>query len=189
MIGLGLTAGCGGGMDDPETTGALRDGHGSVMVLLSRGDNVDESPFSGTATVRMTLDYGSCLREFYDGNPNWRPAGEDGQPVFERWGEELCAQSTADCTVDEIEQNLMGQRRLVVTYAVQGDLENRRFAFGPLPTEELAGCEPVVEIRASEQIFGVEESGAQVWEVRNFSPMIAKTDQGQEITLAIGPHE
>ena len=97
-------------MDDPETTGALRDGHGSVMLSLSRGEGVDESPFSGTATVRATLDYGTCLREFYDANPNWHLSGEDGQSVFDRWADELCAQSTADCTVDEIEQDLVNDK-------------------------------------------------------------------------------
>lgn len=188
-IGLGLAVGCGGGAEGPESTGVLRDGHGSVMLTLSRGEGIDDSPFAETATIRTTLNYGSCLREFYDANPNWHPAGEDGQPVFERWADELCAQSSADCTVDEIEQNLMGDRRLTVTYAVQGELENRRLAFGPLPTESLAGCDPIVEIRTTEQIFGVEASGSQVWEVRNFRPTAARTDQGEEIILGIGPHE
>lgn len=186
---MGLAVGCGGGMEDPETTGVLRDGHGSVMLSLTRGVGVDDDPFGGTATVRAMLDYGPCLRDFYEGDPNWQPSGEDGQPVFERWADELCAQSTTDCTVDEIEQNLSTDRRLTVTYAVSGELENRQLAFGPLPTEALAGCEPIVEVRTPDAVLGVETSGSQIWEIRSFRPDAAKTDQGGEIRFRIGPHE
>ena len=189
MIGLGLATACGGGTEDPETSGVLRDGHGTIALALSRSEGVDDSPFAGTATVRATLHYGSCLRDFYDSKANWRPTGDDGQPVFERWADELCQQTEMDCTVDEIEQNLQGDRRLTVTYAVQGELENHRLAFGPLPTEALAECEPIVELRDSGQVFGVEGSGSQVWEVRSFRPDDAKTDQGLDINLRIGPHE
>lgn len=61
-----------------------------MKLELARAENEAASPFPGTASVFVRLDYLDCLIAFYDSAPQWRMEGPIGAPVFDEWRDGLC---------------------------------------------------------------------------------------------------
>jgi hypothetical protein len=170
--------------------------HGKVVFELRRSDSQAANPSVGTASVSITMTYRDCLSDFYDTNPALRQTGPEGEPIFggldlggEGWRDRLCAPglvaAQAECTVASIDQRLDPVAQLTVRYEVTGELENRRLAFGPLPTSETAGCpDPIVRASVG-GIKGYDQNGDVVWEAESVEPLDALTDQGGEISVGM----
>lgn len=187
-----LVAGCD---EEPE-----RLEHGFINVEFKRGQSETESPYTGTSTVEITLLYRECLIAFYEANPDYRIQGVDGEPVFgprdlggEGWQDRLCDTERggqADCTVTEIVQELDVARQLSVRYELNGELEDRVLPFGPIPTDELAGCaaggQPIVRVGSNGAVRGLDANGNVVWVTEAFEPSEAATGQGAPITIRAG---
>ena len=57
--------------------------------------------------------------------------------------------------------------------------------FGPMPVEELAGCPPEAEVRAT-SVAGYDAANNQIWEVESFDGFnIGVTGQSGEISVTI----
>lgn len=167
--------------------------HGFVKLKLARSEAATDEPFVGTAKITANMVYEDCLRSFYSSNPNYEQDGLDGTLIFgsladggEGWSDRLCMDPESDqvhCEVESIDQNLDQQRRLSVTYNVTDPgLETRFLKFGPLPTEDLAGCLPVVGLDTS-PVFGESANGDALWETESFNPDTASTGQGGSIQI------
>lgn len=168
--------------------------HGVVKLEMRRSENQPSNPYVGTAQVSVTMTYRECLSDLYDANPDLRQSGREGEAVFggeelggEGWLDRLCSDglipAQADCTVVSIEQRLEPIPQLTVVYGINGDLENFRLPFGPLPTKETAGClDPIVRASVG-GTKGYNSSGAVIWEASGIEPLDAVTDQGGEITV------
>lgn len=169
--------------------------HGYVKLELRRGESQAADPYIGTSTVVATMQYRECLDNFYEGNPDLRQTGVEGETVFggedlggEGWTDRLCESGTepkmAECTIAGVDQKLDQVKQLTVTYAVTGDIENRVLLFGPLPTKETAGClDPIVRVAANGAISGNDGSGNKIWVTESFSPTEAITGQGGAIVV------
>lgn len=191
-LAVAFTA-CGrsGGGDPSTDPDAARAAHGDVAFALRRVESEAGSPFAGTQRVVATLDYRECLVDFYAGDPDWRQDGELGEPVFEIWQEELCADALFDCAVAEIDQDLESSPpRLTVTYDVEGDIEDHEVDFGPLPHASLAGCnggaDPIVRLGDASAVYGEDANGEVIWGIESFNPDQAATGQGLPITIRAG---
>jgi hypothetical protein len=179
------------------------DQHGVVRIQFQNAEGVPQGtdPYEGTVNLEITLDYLSCLVEFYEREPSWKKEGPDGGPVFgakdeggEGWGDRLCDPDDPeliDCTVDEFVQVFDDPAHLTVKYQVQGPMQGFIALFGPIPLPELAECEgegPRVRIRSNAYIRGENGNGDQVWEMLTFSDEVAAPNQGQEISIGAAPY-
>jgi hypothetical protein len=165
--------------------------NGIVKLELRRGSSEDSNPFGGTTEIVATFNYGECLLDYYENNPNMRQDGVDGALVFgteeqggEGWTDRLCdieVGADADCQRVVLEQQLsqMVNKRLEITYTVTGELENRKLPAGPFPDAEEAACmggtSPTVSLGL---VKGRNAAGEDVWETESFDPTQAVIDQG-----------
>jgi hypothetical protein len=168
--------------------------HGTVKLELKRS-KPSEDPFEGTDTMTVTLFYKECLQDFYLlDHPEWAQDGLNGGPVWEEWETRLCDQDALgdeilDCEVQTLAQNLGQSGSLLnakITYKVlDPKLDLAVVHFGPMPTEELAGCAPEAEVRAT-SVAGYDAGGNQIWEVESFDGFnIGVTGQSGEISVTI----
>ena len=135
---LGLLVGC---ADDVASTGGTDAGHGTVRIEISPLAG-DTTIFDGTTEIVATVNYESCLQDFYlTSNPTFQKVGPDGAPVFDAWIAKLCADFSdiPVCSVDAIEQTLIPDNdvyTLQVTYAIEDpeSIAYRELHVGPLPT-------------------------------------------------------
>jgi hypothetical protein len=198
----GATSG-NGSSDSADESGSATGGssgltHGIVQLEFHRGESQPDTPFPGTTRIVATMEYLECLSAFYDQNPALRQEGPDGAKIFgsaalggEGWLERLCTPLVdvqIDCEVVEIDQRLEVIEQLTVVYAVSGEIEGGRIAFGPLPTAELAQCEagldPRIRVSSNGAVKGTTDDGTVVWETEAFSPAEAITNQGAPIRIA-----
>lgn len=194
LSGATVADGVADGDDDGPPPGD--DTHGVVKLQMMRAENEGASPFPGTATVIVTLDYMDCLIAFYDSAPEWQMEGPMGAPVFTDWRDRLCGDNTgptdAKCSVVSMTQELDLSSHLSLMYDVtmEPDLENLTLHFGPLPTAELAMCEgggaPIVRVGSNGAVRGLDSNGDVVWEMKSFNPDKAATNQGQAIVVRAG---
>ena len=159
--------------------------HGFVCVQASPSllwaDKVDEL-FAGTAEIRTTVNYGTCLQEFYTStNSNYAQDGVEGEEVFLEWEERLCSEEIAGafgCEVNSFKQNFTGMNaNLQISYTGidPAGIEGRKIPIGPIPLEILSECTPQVSLAAS-SVAGYDSEGAQIWSVETFGIDKANAD-------------
>ena len=174
------------GTETAETeTGGEPDDHGTIRVELVPS-NGDASIFDDTAAVIATVHYESCLQDFYlNEHPEYQDSGPDGAPVFADFAARLCSEfaDTPACSVTDITQNLFPDNQVysvTVTFAIDdpATLADRELRLGPLPTAELAGCSPRVELRQT-GLLGRDAGGLTIWRIAALpGSNSAETDQG-----------
>lgn len=166
---------------------------GTIRVEMAPAN--DASVFAGTTRVVATVNYEKCLREWYlDVNPEQQQDGPDGGAVFDEWAERLCTgyDDIPDCEVEEITQTLIENTNvytLRVTYQINdpSTLAYRELHIGPLPTEEMAGCNPLVELQAS-GLSGRNSDNQQIWRISTLpGSNEAATGQGAALSVEIVP--
>jgi hypothetical protein len=176
-----------------DAGGTGTENHGSVKIELRRSTASGEDPFEGTDSMTVTLFYTECLQDFYlREHPAWAQDGTNGGPVWETWGGLLCDREALgdeilDCEVEDITQNLdQGLTNAAITYKVNDpNLDSAVVHFGPMPTEELAGCVPEVEVRAT-SVAGYDAASSQIWEVESFDGFnVAVTGQSGAIRVTV----
>jgi hypothetical protein len=179
------------GAAESETGGETMDGYGTIRLEISPVGG-DASIFDGTTSIRVTVNYESCLQDFYLSNPEFLQDGPDGMPVFDAWLYKLCAdfQGTPVCVVEEIKQSfILANDVYALTIAYQiGEPENladSELRVGPLPTSELAGCPAQVEVRQAGMV-GLDSNGIQIWRISTLPAMnTAETDQATPIRVEV----
>ncbi len=169
--------------------------HGFVKLEMRRGESQASNPYVGTSTVVATMQYRECLKGFYEGNPDLRQEGREGEKIFgsqelggEGWTDRLCepgqVSAQADCDIKSVKQQLDQVQQLTITYTINEELENRVLLFGPLPEKETAGClDPIVRVAANGAIKGQDGEGNEIWVTESFSPTEAVTGQGGAIVI------
>ncbi len=168
--------------------------HGYVKVQFRRSESEAESPFTGTQEVEVNLTYDACLSEFYEANPNYASDGLDGAEVFAKFSDDgskkgLCRQkggtrTAAQCDTLNIEQDLDNNRIRTRYRITEQNMEDKVLSVGPIPCEELTGCEGIVSGGAgSGNGFGI--GGAQAWVTTSFPERDAICGQGLPIELKV----
>lgn len=187
VVALSLFAGC--AQDERIFT------NGYVKLRFVRGESQTANPYVSTTRVTVSMDYQTCLQDYYDADPDQRQDGRDGELVFgpadlggEGWQDRLCEDlesSQAACSINKITQELeMGIPHITVEYNLTApELEGRVLLFGPLPTSETADCADP-EVRVSSSLpSGYNGPGDQIWIAENISPTKAYTNQGGDIVI------
>lgn len=213
VVGVAVLLGCGGkdGMGGSDSGGSgsgegesgeggdgdcQNDGFGTVMVELHRAASETSDPFEGTAYIVTFLDYEECLQGFYGADhPEYQQDGVEGAEVFEAWADGCLCDASYDkpvieCTVSAMSQTLNTQGAmdvgfLRVEYAIANDdLEGSNIPFGPLPTDELAGCSGLVQLKqASVQGFDAQKN--QIWQIASYDNATAHVGQGASIQIFV----
>jgi hypothetical protein len=172
------------------------DDFGTVMIELSRSAAEPSDPFVGTAYIVTFLDYKECLVEFYvNDHTEYQQEGVQGAGVFDAWGDGCLCDASYDkpiieCSVSDVTQTLNTQGAqdiafMAVEYAVTNDdLEGTHIPFGPLPTESLAGCSPLVQLRAA-SVQGFDANNEQIWRIASFDNATARVGQGAAIQVFV----
>lgn len=163
-------------------------GHGAIELIFRRGESSIGDPYVGTARVIVTMDYETCLRDYYEANPDAQQDGSEGQLVFGRladggegWQDRLCSgveMGQAPCSILSIRQRFdSGTPFLSVEYEVQGSIENQVLLFGPLPTAATAGCsDPIVRVSPILPT-GYDAQDTQIWIAETISPISSSAEQ------------
>jgi hypothetical protein len=170
--------------------------HGSIRLEL-RSFNDDLTVFDGTTEVTATVQYESCLQDFYlNRMPNYQQDGLEGAVVFEAWADRLCSafDNVSDCEVTGISQNLIEANSvysLSVTMQINdaSSLSGREIHVGPLPLPALADCsagqQPSVEVRQS-GLIGKDAMGVQIWRIHALpAANVAVADQATPLRIDI----
>lgn len=194
--GMGGSDSGGSGSGEGGDGDCQDDAFGTVMIELQRSAAEPESPFTGTAKISVYLDYEQCLYEFYTtDHTEYQQEGVQGAASFGAWANGcLCEGSyskpTIDCTVDDMTQTLntqgaTGVGRLKIDYAVVDDaLEGTNIPFGPLPTESLAGCTPLVRLSGG-SVQGYDAEDNLIWQIASFDNGTARVGQGASIQVFV----
>lgn len=161
--------------------------HGTVSFRFRRSESGPDP--SSVDTVSITMTYRDCLAAFYDANPAMRQDGPEGEAIFggselggEGWRDRLC--EAAGCTIIEIDQQLDPVMQLTVIYELAGSIDDATLAFGPLPTNETAGCgDPIVRADVG-SIKGFDVSGAELWTASAVEPLEAVTNQSGALAVS-----
>ncbi len=173
-----------------EDDAALTEEHGYILLRLTPAEGVTDQWASGTTSFTVSVQYGECLRTFYEDNPTWQGREPDGLPIFEEWQDTLCSLSVpdiADCEVQSISQEFSAVSLMLIRYTpndVPG-LTDAVVPVGPFPTEAMVGCTPIVELQPGGAV-GVEDIGERVWEAIAFSSERAVVGQEEIIDVEIG---
>lgn len=155
---------------------------GYVKLQFQKGDQ-SESPYPGTAEVTVTVQYLTCLSDFFDAKPQYRMDGVDGGDVYYEWQDRLCSIDNSghpevECQVKDMIQRVGEDagdaNTLQIVYTAMGPVQDNVVLIGPLPTEELAGCVPVVRVIGAS---GANGSGTQIWRHQSFPEPQAATGQ------------
>ncbi len=178
------------GCEEPEP-----EQFGTVMIELQRSPSESQSPFLGTKFITVFLDYKECLATFYTtDHPDYQQDGVQGAPIFEDWAtNKLCDKGRYDksiptCTITQMDQVIQTQgvtdvTRLIITYDLSSDdVEGLHLPFGPLPTQELAGCSPLVQLTGP-SVQGKDGMGNAVWNIASFENATARVGQGASIQI------
>lgn len=208
LFGVSLVFACGGkdGLGGSESGGSgsgeggdgdcQNDKFGTVMVELQRSASEPSDPFAGTAYIVTFLDYKECLQSFYGSeHPEYQQEGVKGAEVFDAWANGcLCDASydkpTIDCTVSDMSQMINTQGAtdigfLRVEYELASDdIEGLHVPYGPLPTDELAGCSGLVQLTAS-SVQGFDAEHNQIWQIASYDNAVAKVGQGASIQIFV----
>lgn len=145
---------------------------GTIFLEAHRTANQPSTPFVDTETVTVTVTFGECLTGYYDAHPEWAVDGSKGSHVAEAWLDVLCDRGVyedvfkCEPTGHEFKPGAGpgGRDQMLVFYdALHPELDNFDIRIGPIAREELAGCEPTVEVGfdAVEGFAG----GNLVWEI------------------------
>lgn len=175
--------------EEPENFGTIR-----IELAPFNGD-VDL--FTGTTEIIATVNYETCLQEFYlDRNPTYQKDGPDGAAVFDEWAERLCTEFSdlPDCEVTSIDQNLLDVNQvytLSVTYQINdwSTLPYREIHVGPIPVEAFAGCgssqSPTVELQQT-GLVGKNANGDQLWRISTLpGSNVATANQGAPLRVQL----
>jgi hypothetical protein len=186
LLGLFPLASC--TEEEPENFGDVR-----IEVAPVGGDT---AIVNGTVEVQVTVDYQTCLQDFYLLNhTTYTQDGIDGAAVFEEWAGRLCqGDDIPDCEVTEIKQTLVeanGVYSLKVTFKINdpATIPYREFHVGPLPLEAFASCgdsqSPLVELPQA-GLTGRDANGTQLWRISSFQgPNVAEANQGAPLRVEI----
>jgi hypothetical protein len=189
LLGLMPLASC--TEEEPENFGTIR-----IEVAPLGGEL---SILAGTVEVAATVNYETCLQDFYLlNNTTYTQDGVDGAPVFEDWKNRLCTEFTdvPDCEVTEIKQNLLEANdvySLTITYRINdndpANLAYREFRVGPVPVEAFAGCgdglSPLVELRQT-GLIGKDANGNQIWRIATLPAQnSARAGQGAPLRVEV----
>lgn len=157
--------------EEPET-------HGFVCVQLFPSSGVEEADLVGAQRVQITLNYGECLENFYQQtNPEYALANPEGQEIFTEWVDRLCAESDVtplfsceiagiDSFTQELSEDPNVPSRMRIDYQLTDSSETvatRKFVWGPIPLEELAGCQPQVRLSAGANVRAFDANGEIIW--------------------------
>lgn len=187
LLGVSMLSGC--PEEEPENFGTIR------IEISPLGGNLEI--LAGTTEVVATVNYESCLRDFYlQRNPTYQQDGVDGEPVFTDFETRLCTDypDIPGCEITTIEQTLVEANdvyTLKVTYKITdndpANLAYREFHVGPLPTEAFAGCgegqSPLVELRQT-GLLGRDSGGTQIWRISTL-PAQNSAEAGQGAPLRV----
>jgi hypothetical protein len=190
-FGLLLATACGSGEEDLT--------HGYIEVVMTPAQNETAEVFAGTSRIIATVTYQTCLQTFYANESGWRQDGPDGAPVFgndeggEDWKTRLCDPAESGqigCSVALIDQNLeTSPPNLAITYDVTSFIEGQFIKVGPIPLQELAGCEggqrPLVGIGGN-VVSGLNGAGAKIWQVATFKPPEISPEDGGSVQVTVG---
>jgi hypothetical protein len=181
-----------GGCAEPDSNTDLEFDVVRVQLMKTGADDV----FAGTTKVVVTVEDQDCLSSFYaDESPELAQTGDDGSAIFDEWTGRLCdptesfakGKTMVDCNIESIEQTIEGMggiNTLSVTYEIEdADMNMRMLAFGPLPTEELAGCTPQIRL-AIEGAEGYGDDGIRIWKPESYGNG-GRAAAGQGAPLAI----
>lgn len=192
-MAFGVPLGC-AGSDDPAggSAGESFD-HGVVYVTFRRSDAERSDPFAGTTELSVTLEYGACLRAFYDAHPELAQTHAEGRALFDAWLDggvsPLCSVETpatlrhGDCNARSIAQTLDERPRLTVTFDGLQELEGRALPIGPIPDAEAAACPAgprvtTMRLRSAADVIPRDATGASPWFVESFdndTPIVGAT--------------
>lgn len=158
---------------------------GFTCVELVQAESQDTDPFGGTAKIKVTLRYETCLQNYYTKkHPEQALTGVDGPAVFEEWKQRLCSESVSDplvaCEVEGFEQVLLDQPpnsvfKMTVTYRVldASKIGNRTLLWGPGPVEAYAECaenqRPYARMTIQSDVVGVDKNDKVIWTASSFS--------------------
>lgn len=189
LLGLFPLASC--SEPEPENFGTIR-----IEVSPAGGDlNI----LAGTTEVTATVNYETCLQDFYLSNhTTYTQDGIDGAAVFDDWKTRLCTEfaDIPDCEVTEMRQTLLQANdvySLTVTYKINdGDPSNlayREFRVGPLPVEAFSACgdglSPLVELRQG-GLLGRNAQGQQIWRIATLPAQnVAYAEQGAPLRIEV----
>lgn len=168
------------------------DNYGTVRIELAPA-NGDLTVFGGTTTVDATVLYDDCVRDFYLlDRTDEQIDGASGAEVFAAFTEKLCSDydDIPDCEVEEITQTLREDTMLYnvkVTFKITdpASLAYSELHIGPLPTEDFAGCQPIVELRQN-GLVGRDANDTQVWRISSLpGSSKATTNQGAPLRVEL----
>lgn len=176
-VALGANTGC------SEEQPGIEEDHGYILMRLVPAADTRDDWASGSTTFTVSVQYDSCLQEFYEAHPRWRENDVDGMPIFDAWEGMLCELPVDDlvgCQVESIFQEFSNTSQLLIRFTPT-DLDGMNgtvVPIGPFPTEAMAGCEPVVRIESGAAV-GVEFIGEKIWEAVGFSSETAVVGQDE----------
>lgn len=154
------------------TTGPDADEFGFICVELVKAESEESDPFAGTTMIILTLEYESCLTDFYTvTHPEYFVEGEEGTAVFAEWVGRLCSEPVAPalvaCEVAQFAFNIAKPPfQMTVEYKAldAAQIDGRTLLWGPAPLAELAGCEPTARLVNVAGYGGEQLWSAQSWD-------------------------
>lgn len=168
---------------------------GFTCVDLQRGNSVMGDPFAGTYDIVVTLNYETCLIDYYTKkHPEMRLDGpeEMGPAIFEEWRTRLCTEDVErriDCEIPELmdfEQTLqetgVKSYKMSIRYRTPepSALEGRILLWGPAPLTEYAECgeglSSFVNLSSYAGVIGRNKDGNTLWQIQSFGDQRGKID-------------
>lgn len=165
--------------------------YGSLVLEPRANDGDAEATFAGTATIVASIGYGACLEEFYREHDADAFTGNDGKATVADWRGRLCddesREQPIDCDVVAIEQTIAdGPSRLVVTFAVTGEIESRELMVGPLPDSDSADCSggALAGLHVgTDALVGRDADGIEIWTAQPLAESVAVVDQDTAVVV------
>ena len=177
--------------EEPETMGTVR-----IEISPLAGDL---SMFNGTTEIVATLQYETCLQDFYLAtNPDYQIDGPTGAAVFTEWESRLCDtgefDKIPDCEITGITQTLLDVNSVynfAVTYKINdaSTVAYREINVGPIPLESFVSCgdnqRPRVELQQS-GLSGRDANGNQLWRISSLpGSNVAVAGQGAPLRVEV----
>jgi hypothetical protein len=176
--------------NEPTTAGDVDvESFGFACVRLSQADGQsfvstqpeeDDDRFAGTAEIRLTLRYETCLADYYVAHPEQASGGDQGSAIFKAWRPRLCNEPVVDslvaCEVTSISQSLnTGHEMMTITYTITdpAQIAGRTLLWGPGPVAETADCpeglEPAAKLLLTSDLMGFDADGGVLWSATSSS--------------------
>lgn len=167
---------------------------GYTCLELSRGESVDSDPFAGTYDIVVTLNYESCLIDYYTKKfPGMRLDGPEaeGPAVFEEWRTRLCTEDVPlriECEIPEggfqqiLEETGVQAHKMSITYRTPDPqaIAGRVILWGPAPLTENAECatgqSSFVKLGSVSGVVGRDKDGNVLWQAQSFRDERGKID-------------